>query len=103
MQLIGVYLQAVSTGSVLVGAISYGKISLGENSDGKNPEKNPVSYQISYIVPPIQVLKLACLIKQSKVVCEGELYVVSYKKLMVYNLHGCLPYFYTFLLVFLLV
>ncbi|XP_073032784.1 LOW QUALITY PROTEIN: tripeptidyl-peptidase 2 [Primulina eburnea] len=46
--------KAVSTGSVLVGAISYGKVSLGANSNEKNPEKNPVSYQISYIVPPVQ-------------------------------------------------
>lgn len=26
------------------------------NDVGKNPEKNPVSYEISYIVPPIQVM-----------------------------------------------
>ncbi|KAF7813180.1 tripeptidyl-peptidase 2-like isoform X1 [Senna tora] len=39
-------------GSVLVGAISYGKLSLGES---KNPESHPVSYRVSYIVPPNKV------------------------------------------------
>ncbi|XP_054787399.1 tripeptidyl-peptidase 2 isoform X2 [Prosopis cineraria] len=39
-------------GSVLVGAISYGKLSTGEN---KNPEKHPVSYRVSYIIPPNKV------------------------------------------------
>ncbi|CAL9008689.1 unnamed protein product [Prunus brigantina] len=39
-------------GSVLLGAISYGKLSYVEKGEGKNPLKNPVSYQISYIVPP---------------------------------------------------
>ncbi|XP_059451546.1 tripeptidyl-peptidase 2 isoform X2 [Corylus avellana] len=39
-------------GSVLLGAISYGKLSCGGQEGGKNPQKNPVSYQLSYIVPP---------------------------------------------------
>lgn len=50
------FLQGASAGSVLVGSISYGKVSFGVNNDGKNPEKNPVSYSISYIVPPAQVI-----------------------------------------------
>ncbi|TQD86599.1 hypothetical protein C1H46_027865 [Malus baccata] len=41
-----------SQGSVLLGAISYGKLSYVDKGEGKNPLKNPVSYQISYIVPP---------------------------------------------------
>ncbi|KAK4384978.1 Tripeptidyl-peptidase 2 [Sesamum angolense] len=49
-----VYLQGISAGSVLVGAISYGKLAFGVNNEGKNPEKNPVSYSISYVVPPVQ-------------------------------------------------
>ncbi|XAR53659.1 Tripeptidyl-peptidase II [Bertholletia excelsa] len=39
-------------GSVLLGIISYGKLSFGVKEEGKNPEKNPVSYQILYQVPP---------------------------------------------------
>ncbi|XP_030500340.2 tripeptidyl-peptidase 2 [Cannabis sativa] len=39
-------------GSVLCGAISYGKLSYHGDGDGKNPQKNPASYKISYIVPP---------------------------------------------------
>ncbi|CAL5321714.1 unnamed protein product [Camellia sinensis] len=39
-------------GSVLLGAISYGKLSFGIQQEGKNPQKNLVSYQISYQVPP---------------------------------------------------
>ncbi|GFP82230.1 tripeptidyl-peptidase 2 [Phtheirospermum japonicum] len=46
--------KGTSAGSVLVGAISYGKVSFGVNNDAKNPEKNPVSYSISCIVPPAQ-------------------------------------------------
>ncbi|KAL6541573.1 tripeptidyl-peptidase II Tpp2 [Orobanche gracilis] len=45
--------KGTSVGSILVGAISYGKVSFGVN-DAKNPEKNPVSYSISCIVPPAQ-------------------------------------------------
>ncbi|KAK7270488.1 hypothetical protein RIF29_23667 [Crotalaria pallida] len=41
-----------SLGSVLVGAISYGKLSSAEH---KNPEKNPVSYRVSYLVPPNKI------------------------------------------------
>ncbi|KAH6782852.1 tripeptidyl peptidase ii [Perilla frutescens var. hirtella] len=47
--------KGASAGSVLVGSISYGKVSFGVNNEGKNPEKNPVSYSISYIVPPAQL------------------------------------------------
>ncbi|EXC19138.1 Tripeptidyl-peptidase 2 [Morus notabilis] len=39
-------------GSVLLGAISYGKLSYFGDGEGRNPRKNPVSHQISYIVPP---------------------------------------------------
>ncbi|XVF50835.1 hypothetical protein PTKIN_Ptkin04bG0135800 [Pterospermum kingtungense] len=39
-----------SQGSVLLGAISLGKLSYAE--EGKNPQKNPLSYQITYLVPP---------------------------------------------------
>ncbi|XP_011076155.1 tripeptidyl-peptidase 2 isoform X2 [Sesamum indicum] len=46
--------KGISAGSVLIGAISYGKVAFGVNNEGKNPEKNPVSYCISYIVPPVQ-------------------------------------------------
>ncbi|CAI9260290.1 unnamed protein product [Lactuca saligna] len=42
-------------GSVLVGAISYGKPSAEVTDQGNDPEKNPVSYQISYRVPPTKV------------------------------------------------
>ncbi|XP_019427274.1 PREDICTED: tripeptidyl-peptidase 2-like isoform X2 [Lupinus angustifolius] len=41
-----------SLGSVLVGAISYGELSFSEH---KNPEKHPVSYRVSYIVPPNKI------------------------------------------------
>ncbi|KAF5457840.1 hypothetical protein F2P56_021917 [Juglans regia] len=39
-------------GSVLLGAISYGKLSFAGQEVGKNPQKNPASYQLSYILPP---------------------------------------------------
>ncbi|XP_058205932.1 tripeptidyl-peptidase 2 isoform X1 [Rhododendron vialii] len=39
-------------GSVLLGAISYGKVSSIGQEEKNNPEKNPVSYRISYLVPP---------------------------------------------------
>ncbi|XP_024992283.1 tripeptidyl-peptidase 2 isoform X2 [Cynara cardunculus var. scolymus] len=39
-------------GSVLLGAISYGKPSAEVVDQGNDPEKNPVSYVISYQVPP---------------------------------------------------
>ncbi|MBA0831085.1 hypothetical protein Goarm_015575, partial [Gossypium armourianum] len=42
-----------SQGSVLLGAISHGKLSYA--GEGKNPQKNPVSYQISYVVPPSKI------------------------------------------------
>ncbi|WKA07238.1 hypothetical protein VitviT2T_025087 [Vitis vinifera] len=45
----------ISEGSVLLGAISYGVLSFGGEEGGKNPKKNPVSYQISYLVPPNKV------------------------------------------------
>ncbi|KAL0873707.1 hypothetical protein Bca101_023412 [Brassica carinata] len=38
-------------GSVLVGEISYGKLSF-DDKEGMNPKDNPVSYPISYVVPP---------------------------------------------------
>lgn len=49
-------LQNSPEGSVLLGAISYGKLSFGVQQEGKNPEKNPVSYRISYLVPPNKVI-----------------------------------------------
>ncbi|KMT16382.1 hypothetical protein BVRB_3g055270 [Beta vulgaris subsp. vulgaris] len=39
-------------GSLLVGAISYGRVSISGEKGGGDPEKNPVSYQIYYVVPP---------------------------------------------------
>ncbi|KAE8694263.1 Tripeptidyl-peptidase 2 [Hibiscus syriacus] len=45
--------KSCSQGSVLVGALYLGKLSYAE---GKNPQKNPVSYQISYVVPPSKVV-----------------------------------------------
>ncbi|OMO97822.1 hypothetical protein COLO4_14332 [Corchorus olitorius] len=39
-------------GSVLLGAISHGKLSYASQEEGKNPKKNPVSYQISFVIPP---------------------------------------------------
>lgn len=44
-------------GSVLVGEISYGKASSAVPEEGKNPEKNPASYLLSYIVPPPKVIE----------------------------------------------
>ncbi|WRX16951.1 Peptidase S8/S53 domain - like 10 [Theobroma cacao] len=41
-----------SQGSVLLGAISHGKLSYASQEERKNPKKNPVSYQISYVIPP---------------------------------------------------
>ncbi|KAB1210686.1 Tripeptidyl-peptidase 2 [Morella rubra] len=42
-------------GSVLLGAISYGKPTFAGRDDEKVPQKNPASYQLSYIVPPNKV------------------------------------------------
>lgn len=42
-------------GSVLVGAISYGKPTLGTKKEGQNPQEGPVSYPISYVVPPNKI------------------------------------------------
>ncbi|KAJ6386456.1 hypothetical protein OIU78_016376 [Salix suchowensis] len=42
-------------GSMLLGAISYGKLSFAGQEGGKSPQKNPVSYQITYVVPPNKV------------------------------------------------
>nr|GEW39471.1 tripeptidyl-peptidase 2 isoform X2 [Tanacetum cinerariifolium] len=42
-------------GSVLLGSISYGKPSAEVSDQGNDPEKNPVSYQITYQVPPTKV------------------------------------------------
>jgi len=47
-------LQNCPEGSVLVGKISYGKLSFAKEGE-QDPEKNPVAYQISYIVPPNKV------------------------------------------------
>lgn len=55
------FLQFSPQGSVLLGAISYGKLSYVEKEEGKNPLKSPVSYQISYIVPPNKVFIYAVL------------------------------------------
>ncbi|KAJ6417669.1 hypothetical protein OIU84_001115 [Salix udensis] len=40
---------------MLLGAISYGKLSFAGQEGGKSPQKNPVSYQITYVVPPNKV------------------------------------------------
>ncbi|KAJ6876302.1 tripeptidyl-peptidase 2-like isoform X2 [Populus alba x Populus x berolinensis] len=42
-------------GSVLLGEISYGKLSLAGQEGEESSQKNPVSYQISYVVPPNKV------------------------------------------------
>ncbi|KAH7557647.1 hypothetical protein JRO89_XS11G0196700 [Xanthoceras sorbifolium] len=39
-------------GSILYGLISYGKLSFAGQEEGKSPQKNPVSHQIAYLVPP---------------------------------------------------
>lgn len=49
------FLQGLPEGSVLFGAISYGKLSYFGQGARRNPEKNPASNQISYIVPPRKV------------------------------------------------
>lgn len=41
-------------GTVLTGAISYGKVSFLDNEGGNNAAQNPVSYPLSYIVPPFK-------------------------------------------------
>ncbi|CAN1158776.1 Tripeptidyl-peptidase 2 [Linum perenne] len=41
-------------GSVLLGKISYGRLLSGQEA-GKNGQKSPVSYPISYVVPPNKV------------------------------------------------
>lgn len=50
------FLQNSPQGSVLLGAISYCKLSYLGQQEGKNPQDNPVPYQISYIVPPNKVV-----------------------------------------------
>lgn len=52
------YLQNSPPGSILLGVISYGKLSFAGQGAGKNPQKNPVSYQIAYVVPPNKVLTM---------------------------------------------
>ncbi|KAK7343691.1 hypothetical protein VNO77_12634 [Canavalia gladiata] len=42
-------------GSVLVGSISYGRLSFAGQGEHKNPEKHPVSYRVSYIIPPNKI------------------------------------------------
>lgn len=49
-------MQSSPEGSVLLGAISYGKPSVAVQDSGKKQQKNPVSYKISYVVPPDKVL-----------------------------------------------
>lgn len=39
----------------MLGAISYGKPTFAGRDDEKVPQKNPASYQLSYIVPPNKV------------------------------------------------
>lgn len=39
-------------GAVLLGSISYGSVSLGSKKDENNHPQKPVSYQISFLVPP---------------------------------------------------
>lgn len=51
-------LQSCPEGSVLLGAISYGKVSSDGQEERNNPQKNPVSYQLSYFVPPNKVNRL---------------------------------------------
>ncbi|KAK8511926.1 hypothetical protein V6N12_074615 [Hibiscus sabdariffa] len=41
-----------SQGSILLGAISHGKLSYAGQEEQKSPRKNPVSYQIFYVIPP---------------------------------------------------
>lgn len=51
-----------------MGEISYGKLSF-DDKEGMNPKDNPVSYPISYVVPPNKVSKnptfsdLVCLLQ----------------------------------------
>ncbi|XP_044468114.1 tripeptidyl-peptidase 2-like isoform X2 [Mangifera indica] len=42
-------------GSILFGVISYGKLSFAGQEEEKNPQKNPVTYEIAYVVPPNKV------------------------------------------------
>lgn len=43
-------------GSVLVGSISYGAVSLsGRKDDQNHPQPSPVSYKISYLIPPPKI------------------------------------------------
>lgn len=55
-------LQNTPEGSVLLGTISYGKISFAVQDEGKNPENNPVTYLVSYNVPPTKVPVLLCYV-----------------------------------------
>lgn len=49
------HLQHCPEGSVLFGDITYGKPSFGGQGNGNGSQKNPASYQISYVVPPNKV------------------------------------------------
>ncbi|THU55160.1 hypothetical protein C4D60_Mb11t03630 [Musa balbisiana] len=42
-------------GAVLLGSISYGTISLKNKKDNQNHQQPPVSYHISYLVPPSKI------------------------------------------------
>ncbi|KNA22818.1 hypothetical protein SOVF_030530 [Spinacia oleracea] len=59
-------------GSLLVGAISYGRVSFSGEKNGGDPEKNPVPYQIYYVVPPNQPVedKKDLSVSASKTVAE---------------------------------
>lgn len=65
-----IYLQNSREGSVLFGPISY--------EGGKGLQKNPASYQISYIVPPIKVFP--CILLSRFIFCNAQLnsYISEY-------------------------
>ncbi|PKA45566.1 tripeptidyl-peptidase II [Apostasia shenzhenica] len=44
-----------SAGSVLLGSVSYGTMATGSKKDQQKHPQSPVSYQISYIIPPSKV------------------------------------------------
>lgn len=70
-------LQNTPEGSVLLGAISYGKLSFGVQNEERNPTKNPVSYLVSYNVPPNKVTTVCKIVDSLYKVCfSGSL--ISY-------------------------
>lgn len=58
-----IYLQNSREGSVLFGPMSYEGV--------KSPQKNPASYQISYIVPPIKVFP--CILLSRFIFCNAQI------------------------------